>query len=470
MKIEKLFERYRDIVDDYDDFIEFLRKPLRRSFRLNTLKANKDDTLRLISDIKVKPLAFYPDGFVTEQKTSLGKHVAHSLGLIYVQEIASMLPACILDPRPDEYILDLCAAPGSKTTQIGQMMGNTGLLVVNEISRGRIAGLVHNTKRCGLLNEVVTNIPGQRMGRVLTDYFDRVMIDAPCSAEGTIRRSKAVLYHWGEKNIERMSRIQKGLIVSGYQALRNGGSMVYSTCTIAPEENEAVVSYLLEKFPEADVLPVALPAFKFRPGIKKWRGISFHRKVKNCVRVLPQDNDTAPFFIALIAKRGFRKPRVGYLGKIEFNSKAAAHLHDRFGISTGILTNFALFQDKDIFSISSASAYMFRELRALRRGLEAGKIYEQGIKPDNDFIQIFGRNALANTYTVNEQELNVFLKGGTIRIDRLSNAKNGFVIVMYRRLPIGIGRCHGGEIKSSIKRERRIPYNSYTRAIIDEAI
>src|SRR4030043_15212 len=161
MKIEKLFERYRNIVDDYDSFIDYLNRPLKRSFRLNSLKAKNDDILRLLIDLKAQPLSFYNDGYVTSQRIPLGNHIAHNLGLIYVQEIASMIPVCILDPKSDEYVLDLCASPGSKSTQIAQAMKNSGLLMINEISRSRIAGLVHNVKRCGLLNEVIVNLPGQ---------------------------------------------------------------------------------------------------------------------------------------------------------------------------------------------------------------------------------------------------------------------------------------------------------------------
>ncbi len=457
MKIEKLFERYQSIISDYQVFVDYLKRPLRRSFRVNTLKANREDILRLLADLNPQKLPFYDDGYTTAERAPLGNHIAHNLGLIYVQEIASMVPVRVLDPKTDEYALDLCASPGSKATQIGQAMRNSGLIVINEMSRSRIAGLAHNIKRCGLINEVLVNVPGQRIGRILPDYFDRILIDAPCSAEGTIRRSRAVLNHWGEKNIERMSKIQKGLIVSGFQALRGGGSMVYSTCTIAPEENEAVVSYLLERFPAADILPVNLPNFKFRSGIIKWRGASYDKRVANCIRILPQDNDCAPFFIGLITKIGFKKPRVEYMGKIEFHGKAVRLLADRFGITPTTTADYALFRDKENILISTSPAYLFRELRPLRRGIELGRIYESEIKPDNDAIQLIGRNASINVYNIKDHELRPFLQGGTIKPDRPSGIDPGFVIVKYRGLPIGIGRYNGQEFKSSIKRARRIP-------------
>ncbi len=459
MRIEKLYSRYQKIIDDYDDFIDYLKKPLKKSFRLNTLKAKKNDILRMVIDLKAQPLSFYNDGYTTDQRISLGNHIAHNLGLIYAQEVASMLPVVLLDPKPDEYVLDVCASPGSKSTQIAQAMKNSGFLLINEISRNRIAGLVHNVKRCGLLNEVIINIPGQRLGRVLPDYFDRVLIDAPCSAEGTIRRSKAVLFHWGLKNIKRMSKIQKGLIVSGFNTLRSGGLMVYSTCTIAPEENEVVVNYLLEKHAQADLLPVEFPGFKSRPGISNWEGEHFDKRIKNCVRILPQDNDTAPFFVALISKRGFRRPRTEFLGRVEFYENIPKLLFHRFGIKQDSLRNYALFRDKDMYFLATNQSYLFRELKPIRKGLELGKVYEQDLKPDNDFIQIFGNNASNNVYSIKDHELKGFLKGEIIKTGQHPGLNNGFIIINYKGLPIGIGRYNGRELKSSIKRERRIPYN-----------
>ncbi|UCD05635.1 MAG: RsmB/NOP family class I SAM-dependent RNA methyltransferase, partial [candidate division WOR-3 bacterium] len=272
MKMEKLYGRYESIIPDYQNFLQYLKRPLVQSLRVNTLKATHEQVTALLKDLKLRQVPFYKEAYSVLGKYPLGKHIVHNLGLIYVQEVASMIPVIVLDPQPDEFVLDMCAAPGSKTTQIAQMMANRGLLIANEISRKRIRGLIHNIKRCGLINEAVTILGGQKMYRVFDNYFDRILVDAPCSAEGTIRRSKAVLYHWGIKNIKRMSRIQIGLALSAFRALRPGGTMVYSTCTVAPEENEMVVSYLLEKFPEAEVMPVKLRDFKVRPGVTRWQG------------------------------------------------------------------------------------------------------------------------------------------------------------------------------------------------------
>ena len=455
MKMEKLYARYESIIPDYQNFLQYLRRPLVQSLRINTLKAKHEQVTALLKDLKLRQLSFYKEGYSLLGKYPLGKHITHNLGLIYVQEVASMIPVIVLDPQPDEFVLDMCAAPGSKTTQIAQMMANRGLLIANEISRKRMRGLIHNIKRCGLINEAVIGLGGQKMYRVFDNYFDRILVDAPCSAEGTIRRSKAVLYHWGIKNIKRMSRIQIGLALSAFRALRPGGTMVYSTCTIAPEENEMVVSYLLEKFPEAEVMPVKLHDFKIRPGVTRWQGATFDVRVENCARILPQDNDTAPFFVARLTKRGVHKPRMDYLGKIETNNAFLSSLSEHFGITADRLAQFALFRHRNEDFISTPEVFSFREVSAIRKGLECGRVYGHDLKPDNDFVQLFGSSATKNVIEMQEWQVAKFLRGETVKINEPLTVEKGFVIIRYHDLPVGVGKYNGSEIRSAIKRERR---------------
>ncbi|MEO0142741.1 MAG: RsmB/NOP family class I SAM-dependent RNA methyltransferase, partial [candidate division WOR-3 bacterium] len=382
----------------------------------------------------------------------IGNNFTHQLGLIYVQEVASMIPAVVLDPKPEDVVLDLCAAPGSKTTQIAQMMENKGLIVANEIDYKRLSSLIYNVKKCGLLNEVLISMPGEKIGEVLPNYFDKILLDAPCSAEGTIRRSKKVLYHWGTKNIQKMSHIQKGLIVSAFRSLKPGGVMVYSTCTIAPEENEGVIDYLLKKFPEAEILPINIPHFKFREGIDSWEKKHFDIRVKNCIRILPQDNDTAPFFIARITKRGVPKLRPGYHGKIEYQNKVIELFSRQYDIANSRFNGYAVFQRQDKYFISTPEAYAFIEISGIRKGLEIGRIYGTNLKPDNDFVQIFGLGAKKNVLEVKEWELKKILHGESIR---RQNGFDEFVMITYKNLPMSVGHANKDEIKSTVKRSRR---------------
>ncbi|MGQ9465934.1 MAG: NOL1/NOP2/sun family putative RNA methylase [bacterium] len=454
MNMEKLFVRYQSIIQDYEAFIDFLNKPQRISLRLNTLKSNPEIIVSSLRDFRPSQLKFYKDGYILENGYGIGNHFTHQLGLIYIQEIASMIPAIVLEPKQNEILLDLCASPGSKTTQLAQMMHNTGIIVANEINPRRISRLIHNVKKCGLLNAVIISIPGERIGDMLPNYFDKILLDAPCSAEGTIRKSKKVLYHWGIKNIQKMSYIQKGLIVSAFRALKPGGTMVYSTCTVAPEENEGVIDYFLKKCPEAEILPINISNFKVREGIVKWQNENYNPRVKQCVRILPQDNDTAPFFVAKITKRGIPSVRPGYHGKIEFQNKVIELYCQQFGIQKDGFEDYAVFQKGDTFYIATPEAYAFFEVSSIKKGLEIGRIYSNSLKPDNDFIQIFGREAKKNILGINEWQLKKFLKGESIK--KFANGLDEFVIVKFNNLPIGIGHFNKNEIKSSIRPTRRI--------------
>jgi NOL1/NOP2/fmu family ribosome biogenesis protein len=253
-----------------------------------------------------------------------------------------------------------------------------------------------------------------------------------------------------------MSRLQIGLVMSGFRALRPGGTMVYSTCTIAPEENEMVLSYLLEKCPEAELLPVKIAKFKTRPGVTHWQGVSFDERVKNCARILPQDNDTAPFFIARITKRGVLKERMKYLGKIEFDGSVIASFVKKFGVTSEQFKPYAIFKQHDTTFISTPEVYSFWNVKSTRKGLEFGKVYDRVIKPDNDLVQLCALNATKNVIDMKEWQAKKFLKGELLKVGSVPNIEKGFVIVRYKDLPVGIGKYNGNEIKSAIKRERRL--------------
>ena len=298
----KLRERYKKIIPDFDIFLDYLFRPLKTTLRINTLKAEREKILSLISDLNPIPLKWYRDGFITEEEGKIGNHLAHFLGYIYLQEAASMIPIILLSPEQGEKILDLAAAPGSKTTQLAQFMNNRGLIVANDISIKRIKALSSNIDRTGVMNAVVISIDGRRIGKLLPEYFDKILLDAPCSAEGTLRKSREALYRWSENSIKRLSSLQKGLISSAFRCLKKGGVLVYSTCTFAPEENEEVIDFLLKKCDNVQIEESHFKNLKTRPGIDRWRDKKYTKEVEKCIRLYPQDNDTEGFFIAKVRK------------------------------------------------------------------------------------------------------------------------------------------------------------------------
>jgi tRNA (cytosine49-C5)-methyltransferase len=238
-------------------------------------------------------------GNVDLEPGELGNSVEHLLGYFYVQEISSMLPVLALDVRPGDFVLDLCASPGSKTTQMAARMENKGTIIANDIKLDRVKILNANLERCGVANVVVCRNDGVGLCTRMAKRgfkFDKILLDAPCSGEGTLRSSPKTFKMWNLKVVKKLSREQKKLFASCVGCLRAGGEIVYSTCTHSPEENEGVVDFALKNF-DLEISKVKLPV-RCRPGVGSWNGEEYDVGVEKCCRIYPQDNDSEGFFVS----------------------------------------------------------------------------------------------------------------------------------------------------------------------------
>jgi len=355
---------------DFENYLKILEKEPVRSLRCNTLKISVEDLKKRFKEKAWKskqPFKDYPEIFIIEGKyissrsqdnntinskknfsdklnnssknSSLNKSLAkksdkvdfeannreqsepnlqnlapgefgrsleHQLGYYYIQEIASMLPIIALEPKPEETILDLCSAPGSKTTQAAAKMENTGTIIANEVSFGRLKILATNLQRCGVTNTIITKKDGIALCKKLKQkdiQIDKILIDAPCSGEGTIRSSPKSCIRWNIKSIKNLSRLQKALVASAIEILKPNGELVYSTCTHAPEENEEVVDFILKEFPNMKIEEIKLP-IKCRSGITTWSETGWEggEAIKQSCRIYPQDANTEGFFITKLKK------------------------------------------------------------------------------------------------------------------------------------------------------------------------
>ncbi|MBD3361231.1 NOL1/NOP2/sun family putative RNA methylase [Candidatus Woesearchaeota archaeon] len=310
IKIKPEFEqRYKKLLEDrYEEFIKYSLSFLRRSIRVNKLKKSVPYVKKKLENQgwKLIQIPWCKHGYWIEHargRRDIGNTREHALGYFYVQEAASMIPPIVLKPKPQELVLDMCAAPGSKTTQIGEYMKNKGILIANDYQGSRLRSLGINTQRIGLTNTLITKMYGQafKKNNIL---FDRILLDAPCSGTGTIRKSIKTLRIWNPTMITRLSHTQKTLIESAYESLKPQGLLVYSTCSNEPEENEEVVDHLLEKYPDAKLEKIMLDV-KRSPLILEFKEKKYSQEIKRCVRLWPQDNDTEGFFIAKIRKSLF---------------------------------------------------------------------------------------------------------------------------------------------------------------------
>lgn len=320
---EKFVERMELLLPDEKDrqsYWEVLKKTPVRSIRCNTLKISSEKLkLQLENNYNwtiEQPWKENPEVMIVLSELNpgeLGRTMEHLLGYYYIQELASLFPIISLRPEKEELFLDLCAAPGSKTTQASAFMQNKGTIIANEVSLGRLKILSSNLERCGATNTLVTKKDGpafcRRIKKEFPDMkFDKILIDAPCSGEGTLRSSYKTYRMWNFKSIKNLSKIQKLMVAEAIKILTIGGELVYSTCTHAPEENEEVVDFILKNFPEMEIQEVNLPKeIKKREGISKWNGKEFHEGVRNSSRIYPQDNNTEGFFISKFKKGEIRK-------------------------------------------------------------------------------------------------------------------------------------------------------------------
>ena len=296
--------------DGAKEFFEISYTPTPISIRCNTLKISVDELKSRLEGYGWKlrqPFEEFPEVMVIESKLNpgeLGKTKEHLLGYYYVQEISSMLPMLVLKPKAEEMVLDLCASPGSKTTQAAAMMENGGTIIANEMNMGRIGILNSNLERCGVMNTIVCRKEGvalcERLLKKSQVKFDKILVDAPCSGEGTLRKSPRTFQMWNVNMVKKIASTQRKLVEAAMKLLKVGGEMIYSTCTLAPEEDEMVVDHLIKNF-DVEVEQIKLP-LKFREGVVKWEDKEFSGECKKCLRLYPQDNNTDGFFVAKIRK------------------------------------------------------------------------------------------------------------------------------------------------------------------------
>lgn len=298
----KFIARYSSLID-WEEFKKYSLSFLRRSIRINTLTGSVSEIKKDIEakGWKLTPIPWCKEGFWIEHsdRRDVGNLMEHHLGKIYVQEAASMIPPLVLKPKPGDIVLDMCAAPGSKTTQMGAMMENQGLIVANDFKGQRLQSLGINLQRSGLTNTIISLMHGKRFH----DFqFDKILVDAPCSGTGTIRKSLKTIKIWNEGMIGKISRQQHELIANAFRNLKPGGELVYSTCSLEPEENEGVVDWLLQNFKDAKVVPAKVSGLKTSKPVMEFGKEKYHPSIKGTLRIWPQDNDTEGFFVAKIKK------------------------------------------------------------------------------------------------------------------------------------------------------------------------
>ncbi|GLX69231.1 RsmB/NOP family class I SAM-dependent RNA methyltransferase [Paenibacillus glycanilyticus] len=299
--------------EEFDRFMSSYEDPRVYGIRINRLKIDAEDWKNLspMGDT-VRPIPWAPDGYYYEEGARPGKHPHYHAGLYYIQEPSAMAPVELLDVQPGHRVLDLCAAPGGKSTQIAGKLQGSGVLVSNDNARERTKALAKNIELAGVRNAVVLNEEPSALAPVFRGWFDRILVDAPCSGEGMFRKDESMIAEWEKHSIERCSAMQRHILRDAAAMLAPGGVLVYSTCTFSPEENEAQIAELLAEYPDFEVLPVP-HQYGWKPGNPDWAGEAGRdltggqlASLAGTVRLWPHHIEGEGHYAAVLTRKGTR--------------------------------------------------------------------------------------------------------------------------------------------------------------------
>lgn len=380
--------------------IESFSKEEKKAIFFNQKKIKKDELLKLFPNLKPHPVV--PNGFIYDKKEyDLGKKIYHELGAYYIQEPSAMLVPYFLNAKPNEIVLDLCAAPGGKSIYTALNMNNTGLLIANDISKSRANILLSNIERLGISNAVVTSYDFKEFYKDFPCFYDKIILDAPCSGSGMFRKSEEMKNDWTYEKVLKNSAIQKELILMCYSMLKEGGTLAYSTCSYSFEEDEEVIEHLLKN---TDAYLINIPSFK---------GEFRSNKYKETVHLFPSHFEGEGHYIALIKKPG-----------VLHSSKLSQNYISRLVKGKGKE------QEKQEFLLSANLPKSFIE-NALRPGLFLNSKIGDKIIPSHHFARSLDSK---NSIELTKEEVIKYIRGETLN----KKCPNGFHFVSYRGMNIGV--------------------------------
>ena len=429
-------ERMRELTgDEYDDFIKSYDTQINKGIRINTLKCS--DSLPILNSCE--KIQWCEDGYYADNLSINGNHPYHASGVVYFQEPSAMAVACGMPIGENAKILDLCAAPGGKTTHIGARMGNHGLLLSNEIIPKRAAVLSENVERMGLTNTIVTNESPRQLSERFEGFFDGIIVEAPCSGEGMFRKEPQAVEEWSVNHTLSCAVRQKNILDDAYKMLKCGGYIMYSTCTFSYDENESVGQYMIDKYNmqlcHIDGLDM------LSDGIGDG--------MQDCRRIFPHKNKGEGHFMALLRRTEESNPAKVHQKKKEKRKDTqldlAINLYREFeksALNTKLDGEFVLFVD----NLYLMPEYInLDKLRVLRCGLHLGIIKRNRFEPSHALSHALPADMYINRieFSLNSDEIKRYMHGET-----LSNSMNGWCIITADGYSIGWGKGSNGIVKN----------------------
>lgn len=450
MSADLIFETYRHIMPRPNEFLSVAKSPLPTTIWVNTLKITPKALHESLEEdgVIVKPLSWTEQAFRVESDVSMGLRWQFEAGYYHIQEEVSMLPVMALAPKPDEKVLDMCAAPGNKTSQIAIAMRNAGTLVANDRNYQRMRTLGQIIQRLGLINCHLTIYDAIHYPRV-SNYFDKVLVDAPCSCEGTFRKSPNKVVKPCVKKSKSLANKQIALLRKAFKFCRTGGRIIYSTCTFSPEENEKIVAQFLQEYQDkVRVIDIDLPGFKLTPGLTAYGDVTFPDDLVKTKRIWPHLNNTGGFYYALFEKISSYKAAIT---TVQFESYDSEHVKPllqmqcaRFGIDIEYFRQyqFSTQSNRGLYIVNTDPAVP-DNLNYDTRGMFFIKVRLKHPKLSTAAVELIYHQITKNKLELNAQQFERYQSGDVIQLSAQQASlcdSTGYVVVIYRGrvLPLGI--------------------------------
>ncbi|MGX9241021.1 16S rRNA (cytosine(1407)-C(5))-methyltransferase RsmF [Pantoea dispersa] len=442
---------------ELERFLAISQQPLRRSLRVNTLKISVEDFLARVAGYgwQLTPIPWCREGFWIardDESLPLGSVAEHLSGLFYIQEASSMLPvSALFDAAPDaRQVMDVAAAPGSKTTQMAALMRNQGAILANEYSASRVKVLHANISRCGVSNVALTHFDGRVFGAALPEQFDAILLDAPCSGEGVVRKDADALRNWTLASTEAIAATQRDLLDSAFHALQPGGTLIYSTCTLNTIENQQVIAWLQQRYPQAlEIVPLN----------DLFAGAERALTPEGFLHVFPHIFDSEGFFVARLRKTASvpALPAPTYkLGKLPFSPASrklvaeVAQAAHKVGLHWD--ESLTLWQrDKELWLFPAALENWLSKVRFSRIGLKLAETFPKGFRWQHEAVVALAQPDNALAFELDEAQAESWYRGQDIHPD--TPPARDEVIVTYQQQPLGLAKRVGNRIKNSYPRE-----------------
>ena len=446
--------------EDYEAFLAGFDGQRQYGLRVNTLKMNLEEFER-IAPFHLKKVPWISNGYFYEAEDAPAKHPFYSAGLYYLQEPSAMTPASRLKVQPGERVLDLCAAPGGKATELGAALQGEGLLVANDINTARARALLRNLELFGISNSFVTNEPPHVLAERFPEFFHKIMVDAPCSGEGMFRKNPAVVDSWQEKGPEYFSKLQREIIVQAADMLLPCGMMFYSTCTFSPLENEKTITHLLKERPDMEVIPME-DYEGFAEGLTSYRGEVFDESCKLCSRIWPHKMSGEGHFMALLHKKNGTQQQVQqtvsqssiWWEKCKgLNKEQKAAAEDFFSHVNIAYDEKRIDVRGDNLYYLPAPKYDGRGLHFLRNGLFMGEFKKKRFEPSQPFALALHAQDFDQVldFPADDERLSRYLRGETLDVSDLiagEKKRKGWQLVMVAGHPLGFGKLVNNNLKN----------------------